>query len=131
MSDQGTFQVSQGLEVLRPRSGKAYPIPCEEWMHLKTKISKLSSEPWFFHTVGSLLLGAALTTYVSILLGTFSLPAQQRTLDIAWSVVAATTISGLFCLLFAHKERGAQRERASEVVAQMDLIEKRYEHPSS
>jgi hypothetical protein len=100
-------------------------------MHLKTKISKLSSEPWFFHTVGSLLLGAALTTYVSILLGTFSLPAQQRTLDIAWSVVAATTISGLFCLLFAHKERGAQRERASEVVAQMDLIEKRYEHPSS
>lgn len=129
MTDQGGgFQVSQGFEVLPPKSGKAYPIPCEEWVHLKNKISKLTSEPWFFHTIGSILLGASLTTYLSIVLGTFSLPAQQRTLDIAWGVVAVTGVSGVFALLFAHKERGAQRERAGEVVAEMELIERRYEH---
>lgn len=132
MTEQaGGFQVSQGLDVIPPKSGKAYPIPCDEWALIKAKISKMTTEPWFFHTIGSLLFGAAITTFLSILLGTFSLPAQQRSLDIAWSVVAVTAISGVLCLMFAHKERGAQRDRAGEVVSQMELIEKRYDDSPS
>lgn len=130
MTDQDAFQISQGLDVLRPRSGQAYPIPCDEWAVLKSKISKLTSEPWFFHTAGALLLGAAISTLTSILLGMFSSPEQQRALYISWGLVATTTLSGLLCLLFAHKERAAQRERATDVVAQMDLIEKRFERSS-
>jgi len=130
MTEQGKFQVSQGFEVLNPRSGNAYPIPCEEWKALKSKISKLTSEPWFFHTVGSLLLGVALSSLVTILIGTFSSPEQLRALYVSWGVVATTAISGLLCIYFAQKQRAAQRERATDVVAQMELIEKRYEEES-
>jgi hypothetical protein len=127
MTDQGTFQISQGLEVLRPRSGRAYPIPCNEWEALKSRISKLTSEPWFFQMAGSLFLGSAITVFIAIFLDTYSCPEQQRALYTAWGVVAATTLSGSLCLLFAHRERGAQRERATDVVAQMDLIEERFD----
>jgi len=127
MNDDAPYQMSQGLDVLRPKSGQAYPIPCDEWTLLKGKIEKLTSEPWLFHSLGFVLLGAALPTFVTILLGTFQLPAQQRALDIAWAVVAVTLICGLACLYFANKERGVHRERANDVVAQMDLIEKRYD----
>ncbi|MHB1570445.1 MAG: hypothetical protein ACYCUI_15795 [Vulcanimicrobiaceae bacterium] len=127
MNNEVPYQLSQGLDVLRPKSGEAYPIPCEEWTMLKGKIGKLTSEPWFFQSLGFLLLGVAVSTFVAIILDTFQLPAQQLALDIAWSVVAVTAICGLACLYFANKERGVHRERASDVVAQMDLIEKRYE----
>lgn len=127
MSEQGSFQMSHGLEVLKPRSDQAYPIPCEEWTILKRKISQLSSEPWFFHTMGSLLLGAAASTLISVMLGSYS----STALVIAWAVVATTGLAGLLCLLFANKERSVQRERASDILAQMDIIEKRYERSSS
>ena len=105
MSEQGTFQLSQGLDVLIPRSGQAYPIPCDEWALLRTKISKLTTEPVLFHTAGSLLIGASVSTLVTILLGTFQLPAQQRQLDIAWAIVVVTLLTGCACAYFAHKER--------------------------
>jgi hypothetical protein len=130
MTDEVTFQLSQGYEVLQPKSGQAYPIPCDEWGWLKGKIKKLTMEPWLFHTLGSLFIGAALSALVAILVGTFQLPAQQRQLDITWAVVVVTFISGIVCLFFAHKERGIFRERANDIVAQMDLIETRYEHSS-
>jgi Na+/melibiose symporter-like transporter len=127
MSNDVSIQMSQGLEVLRPKSGKAYPIPCDEWRLLKNKIEKLTSEPWLFHSIGFVLFGAALSTFVTILLGTFQLPAQQRALDLAWAFVAVTLICGVACLFFANKERTVHRERANDVVAQMELIETRYE----
>ena len=130
MNGDSPYQMSQGLDVLRPKSGPAYPIPCDEWNLRKGKIEKLTSEPWLFHSIGFVLLGATLSTLVTILLGTFQLPAQQRALDIAWAVVAVTLICGLACLYFANKERGVHRERANDVVAQMDLIEKRYDRPA-
>lgn len=130
MNDQGSYQVSQGLEVLQPRSGQAYPIPCEEWSLLKKKISNLSSEPWFYHTLGSLLLGATLSTFTAIILGTYETPQQETALIIAWAVVVTTAISGALSLFFSHSQRAAHRERATDVIAQMDLIEKRYERTS-
>jgi Na+/melibiose symporter-like transporter len=123
----GSFQLTQGLEVLKPRTDQAYPIPCEEWASLKTKLLQISSEPWFFHTIGALLLGAAVTTLIAILLGSYSAKGQERALVIAYAVFAVTGIAGSLCLLFAHKERQVQRDRASDIVAQMELIEKRYE----
>jgi Na+/melibiose symporter-like transporter len=130
MSTNTSFQMSQGLEVLRPKSGKAYPIPCEEWALLKSKINKLTSEPWFFHTIGSALLGVALSVFVTGITGVFKLPDQQRQNIILWAIFAVSAICAAVCLFFAHKERGVNRDRASDVVSQMDLIEKRYEQVS-
>jgi hypothetical protein len=125
-----SIQMTQGLEVIHPKSAKAYPIPCDEWQMLKNKIKKLTSEPWLFQRLGFLLLGGALSTFVTILLGTLQLPAQQHARDIAWAVVAVTFICGMACLYFAYKEGAVHRDRANDVVAQMELIETRYEYTS-
>lgn len=127
MSDLGTFQMSQGLDVIKPKAGRAYPIPCEEWAMLKNQINKMTTEPWLYQSLGALFLGAAISTFVTIMVGSFDSIEKQNALVIAWAIVAVTFTCGLACLYFAHKERGVYRERASNVVAQMNLIEKRYE----
>ena len=76
-------------------------------------------------------LGASLSALVAIFVTPFDLPTQQRVLDVSWAVFAATGISGLACIFFAHKERGVHRDQASDVVAQMDLIEKRFDRAST
>lgn len=121
------FQMSQGYEVLPPRSSEAYPIPCEEWDLLKDKISRAASEPWLFHTLGSALVGMALSAVLPIATGTFQLPAQQRSLDVTWLVFICSSVLGVAFLYFAHKQRQTNRERAGDVAAQMQIIEQRYE----
>jgi hypothetical protein len=130
MTETGSFRISQGLDVLPPKSGNAYPIPCEEWDVLKSRASRLANEPWLFQSLGSLLLGAALTTFVTILLGSFGRPEQQGACIVAWAVVAVALISGALCMVFANKERDVQRQRASDIVTQMELIEGRFDRES-
>ena len=130
MTGEPTFQMSQGFEVLPPKSGQAYPIPCDEWDLLKSKISKATSEPWLFHTVGSALLGMALSALLPIVSDSFQLPAQQQAYNVTWLVLITSAVCGAACLYFSHKEREINRERATDVAAQMQLIEKRYERAS-
>jgi len=127
MKDDSSLQLSQGYEVLAPKSGKAYPIPCEEWDLLKTRIKRISNPPFLFVTVGSLLLGAALSTFITIILGSFSAPDKSKELITAWAAVGVTTISGILSLIYAYQQQKDQRVQANEVVAQMEVIEKRYE----
>lgn len=127
MTETGGVRMSQGLDVLPPKSGNAYPIPCEEWDVLKNRASRLVNEPWLFQSVGSVLLGAALTMFVAIVLGSYNRPEQQRAYIVAWAVVAVTLICGVLCMFFANKERAVQRERASDIVTQMELIEQRFD----
>ncbi|MGB5853410.1 MAG: hypothetical protein WBG85_14085 [Rhodanobacter sp.] len=123
----GSFQMSQGYEVLPPRSSKAYPIPCDEWDLLKNKISKATNEPWFFHTLGSALVGMALSALLPIVTNAFKLPEQQQSLNITWLVLICAGAIGIACLYFAHRQRGMNRERAADVAAQMQVIEQRYQ----
>ena len=127
MTADSPYQVSQGYEVLPPKSGKAYPIPCDEWEFLKKKISNATHEPWLFHTLGAALVGMSLSALLPIVADTFQLPAQQRAHDITWLVFVASAICGAACLYFAHKERETHRDRATDVAAQMQLIQQRYE----
>lgn len=123
--------MSQGLDVLQPKSGPAYPIPCGEWDNLKDHVRRLSNEPWGFHTFGSLLLGSSLSTLITIVLGMFDKPDQDKAEIIAWAVVVVTLVSGVLCMIFAYKERGVKRERGSDLVTQMELIERRFERGQS
>jgi hypothetical protein len=123
MTAPGQFQISQGLTVLPPKSGNAYPIPCDEWDALKGKCEAMSNEPWFFQSAGFLLLGAAASTFTSILIGAYSATSDT----VAWAVVVVTAICGGLCLYFAHKEKGVERARARDVVTQMQIIERRYQ----
>jgi hypothetical protein len=121
--DAGTIKMSQGFEVLQPRSSQAYPIPCDEWEFLKTKISAMSGAPWFYQTFGSALVGAALSTTLALLFANLN-PTQQI---IAWSAVAVAGLCGGTTLFFAHQQKGIRLVQASDVLTQMEIIEKRYE----
>lgn len=131
MSSQEPFEISQDLKVLPPKSGTAYPIPSDEWADLKGKVSNITFDPWLFQNLGFLLLGVAISTFITILLGTFSDPSKEVSRVIAWAVTSVSTLGGTLCLVFAGKERQLHRDRATDVVSQMDLIEKRFSPPKA
>lgn len=124
------FKLSQGLEVLRPKSDKAFPIPCNEWDVLKGKINSITTEPWFFHTAGSTLIGASVATIISIWTGAVP-PTSERNMLIAWAVTVGSALLGVACLMFAHAERKMHRVKAADVKTQMELIEQRFEREES
>ena len=131
MSEPDSFELSQGLNVLRPRSGNAYPIPCNEWKLLKEKIEKLKSEPWLFHTIGSILIGSSISTLIAIIVGSYSKPEQEKAFITAIAVVLVSGISGILCLFFANEMRKNHKENAKNIISQMDLIEARFIPPTS
>ena len=117
------YQISQGFEVLQPRSGKAYPVPCEEWDFLKKKIGDIAFHNEFYNDSGWALIGIALSTFGSILLGAYI----SISLIIAWAIVFVTLVLGVFCLIFASKVKKIKITEASEIITQMEIIEKRYD----
>ena len=119
-----SFQISQDFEVLKPKSGKAYPVPCDEWEFLKKKIEEISFTNDLFNDGGWALLGISLSTFGLILLGAYS---STSTLIIAWAIVVVTLFAGLLCLYFAVQIKKVKKTRASEILTQMELIEKRYQ----
>jgi hypothetical protein len=85
----------------------------------------MSDSPWFYQTVGSALLGAAVSTSLALLFA--SLGDKQQV--IAWASVAATAICGVLSLMFAREQKAVRQVQASDVLTQMEIIEKRYERP--
>jgi hypothetical protein len=129
MTKQTALSISHGYIVIPPQPSDAYPIPCTDWNYLKDKVRGISTEVVMFHTLGSVLFGAGVSTLVSILLGNFpntSPGVPSTTQIIAWAVVAVTIICGILCWIFSDRERKQQKTRARDVVAQMDVIEARY-----
>ena len=122
MNDRN-FKISQGFEVLQPKSGKAYPVPCEEWNFLKKKIDNISFSNDFYNDGGWALIGIAMSTFGSILLGAYS----SINVVIAWAIVGVTSISGILCLYFASQMKKMKKVNASDITKQMEIIEKRYE----
>ena len=131
MTENSSIQMSQGYDILPPRTGKAYPILCEEWNYLKSNIETITEKPNIYHTIGSVLLGACLSTLIAIITGSFPNPDPSNTstkLVIAWSVVMVTLIVGVICLYFAREKRKLIEKKASDILSQMELIEKRYQN---
>lgn len=127
MSDTASFQIAQGYNVIPPRSGAAYPIPCSEWDRLKSQISGIKTSFDWYHTIASILIGAAISTLISIFCGAFPSPASSpHPKIIAWAVVSVTGISGGLSLYFALQCKIISAKLAREVVAQMELIESRF-----
>ena len=130
MSNDSPYKLSQGYEVLPPKSGKAYPILCDEWDFLKTKINSISYKLNIYLELGFLFVGISFSTFVAIITGAISSenPTQSKSLFviIAWAIVVTTIIIGLIFLFFAYEIEKIKKQRASEIVSQMEIIEKRY-----
>ena len=123
----GNLQLSQGLEVLAPKSGKAYAVPCDEWRFLKEKLEAVSAPPWILPAASFTLLGAAIATIISIISGSVVPGHSGNGVVIAWAVFATTGLVGTACLILAIKQHKMQRTHVSEVVRQMEIIERRFE----
>lgn len=123
----GSLQLSQGYEVLAPRSGKAYPVPCDEWAFLKSKLQKVSAPPWVLPATSFTLLGAAIATFITILTGGVAPGTNGLGVVIAWAAVATTAMTGIACLILAIKQSRMERTQVSEVIRQMELIENRFD----
>lgn len=121
------FEVSQGYTVLRPRSGEAYPVPCDEWDRLKERLRLLATPPWFFQNVGSILIGAGLGTAMQIGMGAFAGPQNTTDKVIASAIAISSLLCGALAWMFAHQQRNLKTIFASEIIAQMELIEARYD----
>ncbi|MBI1303246.1 MAG: hypothetical protein GC172_05610 [Phycisphaera sp.] len=130
-----SFQISQGYDVVAPSPGKAYPILCSEWLYLKDKVKQISDPVDLYHTVGSACVGAALSTFITILSGGVqaSAPTSEDTaqtagigLVVAWACFAVTGFCGFVCIFFAFEKRKVTHLRSADVVAHMDVIEQRF-----
>ena len=130
MTEKSSIQMTQGYDVLSPKTGKAYPILCEEWDYLKNNIGTITERLNIYYTIGSVLLGACLSTLIAIVTGTFPSPNPgivSSKLIIAWAVVVITLIVGIICLCFGREKRKLVQKKASDILSQMELIEKRYQ----
>jgi len=111
-------------------SRHGYPIPIEEWNHLKEKISSIRDRANIYHTIGSVLLGVAGSACLAALtMEGSTTPDKTAPLSswIAWSIFIGALCCGGLALFFGKEQRKVQTAAASDVVAQMELIEKRYE----
>jgi hypothetical protein len=129
MSEVESFRISQGFDVLQPKTGRAYPVPCDEWDFLKRKLREASPAPWVFRALGSLFLGAALTTFITILSGAVLSIPQPYSVVIRWAVVAVSAICGFVFLYSAGQQDKLHQTQVSDAITQMELIERRYPAP--
>ena len=127
MTDDETFVVNNRMTVVPYKQDKGFLIPCQEWDYLKHRIGAIEPEPWLFHSVGFVLLGACVTTGISLGLGAVAPGVNGRNTVIAWAIIVGTAICGGICLYFAHRERAVHRARASDIEDQMTFIERRYD----
>ena len=123
----GVYTLSQDLTVLSPSATDAYPIPCEEWSYLRSKIQTISHAINIYHTIASLLVGAALTMLITIITG--AVPATSNgspRIVICWAVFAVLLICGTVTACFAREHSKVKKVSTQDVLAQMDVIEMRY-----
>ena len=130
MNDTSGFHISLGLDVLTPKSGNAYPIPCDDWDFLKGKLRQVSEPPWVYQNAAPLLFGVGLATLATIITGTLPpLSSSSQAIVIAWAIVAVTSTCGLVCLHFAKEQKKMRSAHVADVIVQMEIIERRYVQP--
>ncbi len=129
MSDAPEIKMSQDFELIQPKKKMAYPIPIEEWDHIKLKIKNISDNANLYHTIGSILLGVSGSAFVAAL--TINVPINansepNNTIIIAWFVFISAAVCGILSLHFGKSQRLVQNSNTEDVIEQMELIEKRY-----
>lgn len=123
MSEKSLFRLAQKYDVIPPRTGKAYPILCEEWDYLRKNISLISDKPNIHYIIGSILIGSCITTLITILTGNF--PSQEK-LIIACAAFFLTLFIGVYSFIIACQQQKVTKKKASNIVDQMKFIENRY-----
>jgi uncharacterized YccA/Bax inhibitor family protein len=113
------------MEIVPPQKASAFAVTHKEWDLLKSAVSTIDDSNSFFHTIGSALVGAGLSTVITVLLTSFP-QGQETQRVIMWAAAVLCLLCGGLSLYFAHKEAGLLKTRASQVLSQMKVIEERW-----
>ena len=126
-STSNFFQYSQNLVIAPAKEARGIVVAKKEWDFLKNQIDDLDFEPIFFQNAASILLGAALATFISIVTGAISDSTIKNATLIAWSILIICLVCGVFAAYFAFKEREVSRAKAASIITQMKLIEEKFD----
>lgn len=129
MVNNSSFKVSQDLEVMSPKTDKAYIIPKREWDFLKKKVSKISSSVNGWYISGATVFGLSGTAWLNLFFMDFPKNTDSSSVNkftICVSFAICTVIVGTLLLLFGYTKRNDQKATVADVSEEMEKIEERY-----
>jgi hypothetical protein len=131
MGEESNFKVSQDYEIVPPQKKRVYLILVEEWDFIKGQVSALKDNTNFWHTLGSILLGVAGSGLLSAMTLDIPIPEGDKRMPmpilISWGAFVITGLTGGLSMFFAKAQRKVDEKTAGNAVAQMELIEKRFQ----
>lgn len=118
------YKFSQEYELIPPQKQRSYPISITEWNLIKKKISEVKDGANFWHTLGSILIGAAISTLIAALINDFK---TEKLLWTCWFAFLVTFISGALAFYFGNAHRQTQNKSKEDVIDFMATIEERFQ----
>ena len=124
MADNIKF--SQDFEIIPPQKQRSYPISITEWGLIKKKISAVKDNANFWHTTGSILIGATVITLITSL--TLIGDTNKIPLIIWVSATILTGGIGGFAFYFGNQQKETQNKSKEDVIDFMTTIEDRFQN---
>jgi hypothetical protein len=123
MSDN--YKFSQDLEIIPPQKQLSYPISTSEWNIIKKKIGEVKDNSNLWHTLGSILIGAAISTLIAALINDFK---TEKLLWTCWAAFCVTVLVGALSFYFGREQRKIQNKSKEDVIDYMTIIEERFQN---
>jgi hypothetical protein len=121
------FEISQKYQIIQMPKEPAYPIAESDWKHIRDMVEKIKYKSSIFSNVGSLLMGAAITSFFNILF--FSIELSKENLDkyiLMWAIFGASLMGGALCLIFAHLQTKQTSTSKDEVITFIDHLNNKF-----
>jgi hypothetical protein len=118
------YKFSQDYEIIAPQKQKSYPISTSEWQIIKSKITNIKDNANFWHTIGSILIGACISTLIAALINDFK---TEKFLWTSWFAFVVTGLTGGLAFYFGRAQRETQNQSKEDVLDFMKIIEDRFQ----
>jgi hypothetical protein len=125
---EDNYKFSQDYELIAPQKQKSYPISISEWTIIKNKISSIKENAILWHTIGSILIGASISTLITALINDFK---TEKLLWTCWSVFIITAITGGLSFYFGKEQRLIHNQSKVDVLDFMKIVEDRFPNSNS
>ena len=121
--EKSNFTLSHSFEISTPKTEGAYPISHSEWNLIKTRVQSIKYKIDAFSILGSILIGAALSSLITNLATDFK---DSKSSMISWFIFALCLLVGGLCFLFCVLRAKETNSKPQEIIDHMLLIEARY-----
>lgn len=117
------YKFSQDYELIQPQKQRSYPISTTEWNLIKKNVGEVKDSSNFWHTIGSILIGAAISTLITALISDFK---TEKHTWICWTAFSLSALGGILSFYFGKEQRKIQNKSKEDVIAFMNTIEERF-----